>query len=192
MTELTYFSSRLRAEREKSQLTQAQLAQRIGVSTQTISAYEKGGEKGKLPTLDNAAAIAHELGVSLDYLSGLSDSPSAQAVGFKDLSDVFNYLNVLPTYFECSIGKKTVPLPEVEFADLGNGQMDEIRNELVAEITIKDSGLAHFFEKRNQVYQLVKNGTLQAEIYQTWLNAELEGLKKDWPIYPKAGISDFE
>ena len=47
MAELTEFAKNLRRIREERKLTQSALAEMIGVTPQTISAYEKGnGEKG--------------------------------------------------------------------------------------------------------------------------------------------------
>ena len=46
-------------------MTQKELAERIGVSAQTISGYTTGIKK---PTIDKAIQIAHALNVSLDFL----------------------------------------------------------------------------------------------------------------------------
>ena len=48
MAELTEFAKNRRRIREERKLTQSAVAEMIGVTPQTISAYEKGnGEKGK-------------------------------------------------------------------------------------------------------------------------------------------------
>mgnify|MGYP002577641217 CR=1 FL=1 len=56
---------RVRALREESNLTQEQLAEKIGVSIETISSIERGI---KMPRLQNFVAIANQLGVSADEL----------------------------------------------------------------------------------------------------------------------------
>ena len=85
------FAERLKEERQKKNMTQAKLAEIAGVSTQTISSYEKGG---KSPNLDNAAAIAKALGVSLDYLAGGADETEVK-MQFKNLADVVVAINNL-------------------------------------------------------------------------------------------------
>lgn len=193
MNNMVEFSTRLKQAREKAGLTQAQLAQAVKVSTQSISAYEKVGVKGKTPSLDTAAAIARELGVSLDYLSGLSDSAKPQ-VEFRDLSDVVAYLKVLTNYFECTIDSKELPLPEElwEFIDYGDGTSEIFKTESVACMTIHSSGLAYFFDKRNKLFRLVQEGTIPVDMYQTWLTAEIEHLKQGIPLKLVTDKGDFE
>lgn len=86
------FAERLRQTRQKNGLTQEELAKKSGVSKSTISLYENpDGEKGKNPSLDNAMRIAESLGVSLDWLCGLSDQPvSACAPGNQSFREIWN------------------------------------------------------------------------------------------------------
>lgn len=75
----------MKEAREKKGLKQNELAKKINVSPQTISAYEKAveGGRGKNPTLENAMAIAKELDVSLDWLCGMG-----HVSGFTTYGDV--------------------------------------------------------------------------------------------------------
>ena len=57
----------IRAARAKANITQAELAERVGVSEASVVAYENAATKVSFPT---ACAIAEELGVSPDYLAG--------------------------------------------------------------------------------------------------------------------------
>jgi len=61
------FGGKLKKARETIGISQKELAARIKVTPTTISAYEK---RKKFPTLENAAAIANELNVSIDELCG--------------------------------------------------------------------------------------------------------------------------
>ena len=72
MGEATIFAKRMKEAREKCKLKQNILALKVGVTPQTISAYENAETdgKGKNPTLENAVAIANVLNVSLDWLCG--------------------------------------------------------------------------------------------------------------------------
>ncbi len=56
----------LKALRERANLTQPQLSDRIGVGIRIISEWESGR---KLPRFDNAVGLARELGVSLKVLA---------------------------------------------------------------------------------------------------------------------------
>ena len=60
-------------ERERIGLTQNELAERLGVSQQTISKYENGSREPDLENLIRMSKIFH---VTTDYLLGLTDSTS--------------------------------------------------------------------------------------------------------------------
>ena len=69
------FAQRLRMTRTQKKMTQKDLAEKIGMKAATVSAYESVDESKRItPSLENALAIARELGVSLDYLCGLDVS----------------------------------------------------------------------------------------------------------------------
>ncbi len=62
------FGKRLRLMRKNRELTQSQLAERIGVTSSMISAYETSL---RLPSFDVLIKISYELKVSTDYLLGI-------------------------------------------------------------------------------------------------------------------------
>jgi len=90
---LTIFAQRLRQAREAKGLKQNELAKLASVTPATISSYEKSDTEGngKKTTLENALAIAKNLNVSLDWLSGLSDIASKSFTDFKS-EDYFKSL----------------------------------------------------------------------------------------------------
>ncbi len=63
---------RLRDLRKDYDLTQAQIAESIGLYTTTYQRYERG--EREIP-LDIAVALAKHYNVSLDYLAGLISEP---------------------------------------------------------------------------------------------------------------------
>ncbi|WP_442877440.1 helix-turn-helix transcriptional regulator [Dactylosporangium sp. AC04546] len=64
MVKPTRVTNRIRALRfERAEMTQAELADRIGVTRQTVIAIEQGRYS---PSLEMAFKIAHVLGVRLD------------------------------------------------------------------------------------------------------------------------------
>ena len=70
------FAERLRNIRKNAQLTQLQIADRIGVNKQTISQYERGVRQ---PDFEKLKALCDCFHVSSDYLLGRSDSPLGPA-----------------------------------------------------------------------------------------------------------------
>ena len=66
------FSARLREQREKTGMDRQAFADRIGQYKSTYSAWENGN----LPGSDAFPRLAKALGVSTDYLYGLTDDPS--------------------------------------------------------------------------------------------------------------------
>jgi transcriptional regulator with XRE-family HTH domain len=64
------FGSRIITVRKRDKLSQGELALKIGVHANVLGRYER--EEG-LPSIEVAAKIAQALGVSLDYLAGITD-----------------------------------------------------------------------------------------------------------------------
>lgn len=63
---------RFRECREQARLTQKYVALSLGVSSPSVSDWEKGNTK---PTIENLIALANLYRVSVDYLLGVSDVP---------------------------------------------------------------------------------------------------------------------
>lgn len=78
--ELGDMGSRLRVERERAQISQRELARRLGVSASLISQIESGQSK---PSVSTLYAIVTELGVSLDHVFQMHSAEMAMvaAVG---------------------------------------------------------------------------------------------------------------
>ena len=73
--DIKIFCERLKKARKNKNLTQKELSSLSGVSAVMISAYENENAKtGKNPTLENVYLLAKQLGVSIDWLCGLSDN----------------------------------------------------------------------------------------------------------------------
>ena len=67
---MTLFTERLKEQRQKKGLKQSEVAEKIGVSTQSYSTYENGRE----PNYDILKNIADYFDCSIDYLLGLSET----------------------------------------------------------------------------------------------------------------------
>lgn len=64
------FSERLKSLRKQAQLTQVDIAEKLGISQPAYASWERGIKK---PTQENLVKIAQILNVSIDYLVGNSD-----------------------------------------------------------------------------------------------------------------------
>lgn len=78
---MLYFGSKLRALRQEKELTQKQLADRLGITKATISAYETNA---KYPSVEVLIALATFFDVSADYLLGLSEQRQREYVQLTD------------------------------------------------------------------------------------------------------------
>lgn len=74
MDNLTAFSERLKALRKNHGLTQKELAESVGMTAASFSAYENGT---KTPSLSVAVALSEVYNVSLDWLVGKSAQEEA-------------------------------------------------------------------------------------------------------------------
>lgn len=64
------FAERLKKLRKDTDLTQVDVASKLGISQQAYASWERGVKK---PTQDNLVKIAQVLNVSVDYLVGNSE-----------------------------------------------------------------------------------------------------------------------
>lgn len=133
------FSERLRKARRDKDMSQKQLAERIGVSATTLTNYETG--KSKLPCADTLLSIAKVLDISIDWLLG--NDRGVNADNGKTTSnqiqkeDVKNAFNVL--FF--AFGKKLQIVNTV----VGQYQFDcEILDEHANTIYISDDSVQKY------------------------------------------------
>lgn len=67
------FSERLKELRKKANLTQVEVAEKLGISQPAYASWERGVKK---PTQENLVRIAQVLNASVDYLVGNSEEKS--------------------------------------------------------------------------------------------------------------------
>ena len=67
---MTVFAQRLKELRTENNLTQKQVATKLGIRQQSYTRYENGAGE---PSLDTLVAIAKIYNVSVDYLLGLTE-----------------------------------------------------------------------------------------------------------------------
>ena len=170
MKDFSVFHSRLKASREKAGLFQRQLAEKMNVSVQTISAYERE----KLPTLENVALIADILNVSVDWLLGIEKPLD----GPLDYSDVFKLIETLEDALHCTVGvnRKTMQVTDNDpYSDLPTEYADYY------EITFTDweTDLGDVLKTRAELLAIHTPQKTKQEIYSVWRRGAIETLKKN-------------
>lgn len=84
------FGLRLKELRNKRKLSQAEAADRLGVSKNTVYCYENNL---KMPSVNRLADIAILYDCSLDYIMGLDNTPSVKMGGLtKEQQDAVRQL----------------------------------------------------------------------------------------------------
>lgn len=72
---------KLRSLRMEKNLTQKQVADRIGLAISAVSSYESGS---RYPTYDTLIKLARMFHVSTDYLLGIADKRNIDVTGLND------------------------------------------------------------------------------------------------------------
>ena len=72
---------KLRSLRIEKNLTQKQVADRIGLAISAVSSYESGS---RYPTYDTHIKLARMFHVSTDYLLGIADKRNIDVTGLND------------------------------------------------------------------------------------------------------------
>lgn len=94
-------AAELREARRRAGLTQAQLADRVGTSQATLSAYENGHKQPSVDTLSRLlAATGSRLAVESDRQPLRQPSRSQLARAARSLTDVLALAEALPTRHE--------------------------------------------------------------------------------------------
>ena len=85
------FGNRLKTLRTKNNLTQAQLAQKLGVTKSVISAYENNL---RMPSYDILISISRVFKVTTDYLLGVESKQEVDLSGLTD-EEILALLNLI-------------------------------------------------------------------------------------------------
>lgn len=168
MAELTAFAKNLKKFREERQLSQKRLAETLGVSAQTISAYEKGsGEKGKNPSLERVIDIADTLNVSLDALCGRDFRPANKE---RTLGDVASLLCEMWEWVTVTITTQEVNR-RTEIGDMAH-----TFNDAAPAIFFDSGSLRRFLEDYAKLRQLHKEKTIDDKMFNDWISLKIKDL----------------
>jgi transcriptional regulator with XRE-family HTH domain len=78
---LVDMGNKLKSLRLEYNLTQKQVADRIGLATSAVSSYESGT---RYPTYDTLAKLSYIFHVSTDYLIGITDKRTIDVTGLDE------------------------------------------------------------------------------------------------------------
>ena len=168
------FAKKLKELRAEKRITQQELADAIGLSSQTISAYENNDEKGKMPTLDKVMDIADFFGVSVDWLVGRNFEESHKewngnpACNIRSLADLLNYIQGLCRFLgtDCE-----TDIDEEERTSRLSPLPLYVRS---LSIRVFSKDLVEAWEPIRKMLQLLSEGVIDENLYSTWLSGELK------------------
>lgn len=154
------FKERFEKVRNERKVTQKEIADALGLTSQAISSYLSGRTK---PSLDIAAKIAEFLGVSLDWLCGISEEKTITSgipVTYTDLILILSKLIKMNMSVDISYEFDTPPFFKCN-----------------ASINFHDYQLAKFFKEWIRINKLKDNGTIDEEICDLWIEKQL---RNEW------------
>lgn len=165
MAELTIFAQRLKMAREIRKMKQNELARKVNVTPQTISAYEKAESdgKGKNPTLENAVAIAKTLGFSLDWMCGLSLDPNPE--------NNMTYGDIARIIEEISTWDRDLAVICNKCITLEGDENSEGPAVIFTGGTLKD-----FVSDLLKMKSLLQSGTFSIDFYNRWIEDRIKSL----------------
>lgn len=197
MQDAKTFGRRIKEAREKKELNQKQLAEKLGITPQALSSYETGK---KLPPMETTVNIAKELDISLDWLFGLPErSAQAEILTLADVVDLIEKLSrytilkfdaaKVTYFFKGTVNEQIAGMKfdgidlrqKIGFEDPQLYSEEYARDISVskeAAILIQNEKLYDYFDKRSKVMKLVWDKTLDWDFYCSWLSGEKEKLKE--------------
>ena len=180
------FSDRIRKLRQDMDITQSELANKLGITTTALSFFESGSRIPNIEVLRNMATIFN---VSSDYLLGLSEKKEINS----DLKTYADMIRALVPILELeniwSIGVNEVTLQE--YLDCINDPEDKdftyrtAHHEDVYEIGVLKTvnpAIIGFFCDFQKVYSLYENGSMPESLYKIWIDDRISKFK-DKPLY---------
>lgn len=170
------FVARMKSARDKKDITIKELAERCGVSASAMNRYLS---TASVPTLDVAATMAQELGVSLDWLCGLSNA-DGQAEKFTT-GKIVRLLSELLANPTCVDGKK---------AEYAANFDDDPRSVGILYIEQSQIPRSIDFQSWSKFIDLYRNGTIDADMYTAWVEKKASEL--DDVILPLSGFIPVE
>ena len=131
------FNERLKELRTELGLTQRDAAKHLGIRRTTVSEYESGKI---VPKQDNLVKLASFLGVSVDYLTGVSDNRKVNCENDKNRKSINVDHHILACLSKINERKVNDPKIDIVYKDriLSQNQIELIREELRCSLLMMD------------------------------------------------------
>ncbi len=195
------FSNNIKSIRDKSGLTQAQFASKLGLSTPTVAAWENGAKK---PSYDVLIQIATIFNVSLDWLCGINKLNDIKIDTWADMIKIVHTLlsyEHLDVYAKNEERKSSISFdrflcdpdayPVVDEDDYNKYiVLKELQISAPWEMPSQEELLSFtnpvyiFIQEYQKMKALLAMDSDYTEIYNLWLEKQFE--KYDTPIWNKS------
>lgn len=155
MEELKEFAKRLKEIRNEMKLSQKELAEKVGITAASLSAYE---QNQKNPSFTTVMKIAEICGVSLDWLCGKAEKRT------------YNTINTYGDIFQMFVDIDDFMIDKAGSCVIGMGI--DIKNSIDRWASFEvylDWTFADFFEEWENIRELYGKGTIDRELYDAWL-----------------------
>lgn len=153
------FSDRIRKLRQDMDITQSELANKLGITTTALSFFESGSRIPNIEVLRNMAAI---FDVSSDYLLGLSDKKETNS-DLKTYADMIEHITPLLEYSNIwYITTEKLPYGD-DIISKGLSTSDEI--------------IMEFISDYKKMCDLINKTPVPDDLFKTWVYSRLETLK---------------
>lgn len=161
------FGQRLKEARMKRNIKQKDLAEQIGVSSQTLSNYENASDSTtKTPSTILLMEIADALGVSVDWLCGRDTSKKTKA---SEPTTVGDYARVLAEVITWSGVGLSIKVEEVD---------SRYKTPKMAGIEFCDSDICEFLTHCKALLTLRQGNVISPEMFTTSLSDRVSALEK--------------
>ena len=155
------FGSRLREAREEQKLSQADVAAKVGITSQSLSNYERGTQQ---PPLKTATNLAKALNVSLDYLCDNTEALPEEQHGLKTFADLALFFTAWKDQGTCAINVNEVV---VKGKSIGT----------VVVISLSHEGLIKYFSGLKKMSKLLEDGIIDKTIFGMWCAGQVNELQ---------------
>ena len=168
--------------RKKYGLSQTQFADKVGISAQAVSSYEKGL---KSPTSDVIVSIANAFNVSSDHLYGIEKETG---IGLdKPITDNVEAIKMLMRLYDfygsdMHLGTHNVDVNE-EFFELNSSYEAEPLEPNIEErevFYIDSPYLSRYLSDFKKMKVLREQGTIDEELFNNWANSRIENVVKEY------------
>lgn len=149
--------------RKSLELSQTQFADRIGVTAQAVSSYEKGATS---PTLDVAIALSNAFDISIDSLCGTEKETE---IGLdKPITDNVEAIKMFMRLYDFYGSDMHL---ETEYC--GMNEEKEI-------FYIDSPYFSRYISDFKKMKELKEQGTIDEELFNNWANSRIENVVKEY------------